>query len=537
MACLNRLFKEEVFEPQHLSLFAPIAGKLLTTKSPLLFLQNVVNATFGVVALFFLTRYFPLSWGIFAFDIGFVGLFTLVNDLGYSTATLRNISSGEDLGESNATLLAIKLSLGGIFIAITVGSLLIWTIVLKHGFEYQAEFWVALELIPYYFFSSMIGFTGTYYTAKMSSARMSIPAMIEAVLRNSSIIILSVLAFSRILPIGEGEMVYILPGIYSCTYSVYFGVSVLLGRPWVISRPSRALFRKLTKVALPLALSASIGVINANIDKVLIQFFWEAGATGAYYLNQRLIQVILNFSVAISVFFIPLMAKYARKRDDEVLGKSINDYERFITLFMLPFIVVTIFLSKYILNLFNGYYSEYSLLLPLLAINALFYVSMQPFYSAIIALGKTSIIAKITLTSLLMNIALNLILVPSSLFGYRGLSLGVVGAGVSTLSATVFSNVAYRIYLNGEIKLGFRSRNPILLLPAVVEGAFILLVLTRIQPYSFVILLPVSIIAALIFFAVALILKQTTIHELFSFFSNMNPLRLGDHLKEESNNK
>lgn len=510
---------------------------MLTTKSPLLFLQNIINAAFGVVALFFLTRFFPLSWGIFAFDIGFVGLFTFVNDLGYSTATLRNISSGEDLGESNATLLAIKLVLGGIFIAITVGSLLIWTLVLKRGFEYQAEFWVALELIPYYFFSSMIGFTGTYYTAKMSSARMSIPAMVEAILRNSTIIILAVLAFSRILPIGEGEMVYILPAIYSCTYGVYFAISVFLGRPWVISRPSRTLFRKLTKVALPLALSASIGVINANIDKVLIQFFWEAGATGAYYLNQRLIQVILNFSVAISVFFIPLMAKYAKKRDDQALGKSIEDYERFITLFMLPFIVITIFLSKYILNLFNGYYSEYSLLLPILSINALFYVSMQPFYAAIIALGKTKVIGEITITSLLLNIGLNLILVPSSIFGFTGLSLGVVGAGVSTLAATIFSNVAYRIYINGEIKLGFRNRNPILLIPAVIEGAFILLVLTRIQPYSFVTLLPVSIIAALIFFVFAIAMKQTNIHELFSFFSNMNPLKLGDHLRDETNDK
>ncbi len=509
--------------------------KLLSTKSPVLVLQNIVNAVFGIVALFFVTRFYPTAWGVLAFAIGFVGLFTLINDLGYTTAGVRTISNEQSPEEANGTLLMIKLALGGIFIVVSVLSLFLWVYVLHKGFEYQAEFWACLELIPYYLFTSLIGFTQANFTARISPARMGIPSMVESALRNSLIIALVLLSVRNVIPVSADDMMLILPGIYSFTFGIYLAVSQFMGRPWRIGRPTRKMLSTLTALALPLALSSSIAVINGNIDKVLIQFFYHADATGAFYLNQRLITVVSNFAAAISVFFIPLLTRAAKTGDLQKLGETIRDHERFITLFIAPVVVVSILLGKFILNLFGGYYSGYALLLPLLSLSALFNISAQPFYSAVVARGKTLAVAYITTLTMLVNIALNLVLIPQSFLGFTGLSLGVTGAGVSTMVASLLMNLSYRVYLRKEIHLKLRTRTIYMVIPAIIQGAFLWVILMFVQPNPVVELLPLALIAILIFYAVALAMRFTTYGELSNFLRNVSPFRLRHHLKDERN--
>ena len=82
---------------------------MLRSKTPLLVVQNVFNSLFGLVGVFFITRFYPVSWGILSFAIGFVGLFSFLSDLGYSTAYVRFLSSGMDEGKANSNILAIKM--------------------------------------------------------------------------------------------------------------------------------------------------------------------------------------------------------------------------------------------------------------------------------------------------------------------------------------------------------------------------------------------------------------------------------------------
>ncbi len=508
---------------------------LLSSKSPVLVLQNLVNALFGIVALFFVTRFYPIAWGVLAFAIGFVGLFTLINDLGYSTAGVRTISHEQNPEEANGTLLMVKLALGGVFVVVSVVSLFVWVYVLHRGFEYQAEFWASLELIPYYLFTSLIGFAQANFTAKISPARIGVPSMVESILRNSIIIILVVLSVRSVVPISTSDMMLILPGIYSFTFAVYLGVSQYMGRPWKIGRPTRKMLSVLTALALPLALSSSVSVINGNIDKVLIEFFYHADATGAFYLNQRLVTVVSNFAFAISVFFIPLLTVAAKTGDLKKLGDTIRDHERFITLFIAPIVVVSILLGRFILNLFGGYYSGYALLLPLLSLSAFFNISAQPYYSAVVARGRTTVVAYVTIFTMAVNIALNLLLIPQSVLGYSGFSLGVTGAGVSTMVASLIMNLSYRIYLKREIGLNLRTRTAYMVFPALVQGVFLGLLLMFVQPNPIVELLPVALISILIFFGVALAMKFTTFRELSDFLRNVSPLRLGYHIRNEKN--
>ena len=73
-------------------------------------IQNVIGAVLGLVGLFFITRFVGTTeWGFVSFGIGFVGILSLLGDLGYSTAHNIKLSQGEDIEVCNGTFLTIKL--------------------------------------------------------------------------------------------------------------------------------------------------------------------------------------------------------------------------------------------------------------------------------------------------------------------------------------------------------------------------------------------------------------------------------------------
>ncbi len=510
--------------------------ELLANKSPILIAQNLLNATIGLVGMFFITRFFPESWDILAFGIGFVGVLSLTGDLGYSTAAIRAHADGDDEATINSTYLSIKLVLGLIFTVLTISSLLIWTEVLGNGFEYTSEFVVILELVPYYFIRNLLAFPQAHFTSRIHAARMGVPSILESVIRNGAFISIGVLYYLDYLKIGQNEMVFVLPVVYIFSFSAYFASSMFLGRPWKFKRPSRKLFKALTVIALPLALSMSLSTVNQNIDKVLIQFYWHATATGAFYLNQRIAVILLNLSLAISVFFMPLLTKYMKEGDMEYVNRSINDFERIIILFILPFIIITLVLSPYILNIFNGYYRPYALVLPLLSLSALLTASYQPFQSALVAKGMTSRVGMVTVISVVINIVLDLILIPQNVFGSSAISIGVDGAAVATLMASLYTTLHLRYYVRRITGYRFRAGLLKLLIPSVVVIALLEVLLRFLQPYPFVELVGVSAVALVIFYGITILLKETSVKEIKEFLTNLNPLIFAKHLDDEKKN-
>ena len=89
---------------------------MFAQRSPIVIIQNILSAIFGMTGMFFIIKYIgTTSWGFLAFGMGFVGIFTIIGDLGYSTAHTINITHGENIEECNGTYLSIKLVMGAVF--------------------------------------------------------------------------------------------------------------------------------------------------------------------------------------------------------------------------------------------------------------------------------------------------------------------------------------------------------------------------------------------------------------------------------------
>ncbi len=512
--------------------------QLLSRKSSIIVSQNVISALFGYVGLFFITRFIGVeAFGFLAFGMGFAGTMSLVTDLGFTTANVKTQAEGKDIAENNGTFLAIKLALGIIFVIVTLSALLVWTDVLHRGFESPVEYWVVIALIPYYFFNSLIGFTNSFYSANLSPTRLAIPPLIEAILRNSIFIFLG-LAFYYNLPGHEIISGAIALGVtYSVTYTTYFLVSLYIGRPWKIGRPSWNAFKKYRKIALPLAFSAALGTINGNIDKVIIQFFWQATATAAFYADQKIVLLISSLSSAVSVFFLPMLSRMHTHGTRENFSSSVKEYERFISLFILPFVVLFIVYSSEIVNLFSAAFISYSVILGILAVNIYFSITLSPYSSALIARGKSPVIGILSLLSVTANIILNFILVPPMIFGTRVFSLGVDGAAISTLMVTLANYVILQTMLYRSHGAGFNLYLAKQLIPAGAEAAFLLGVSMLINVKDIIVLLPVSIASILIFAGIAMMIREVSLEEIKIFIRGMNPLGFRKSLEEEMSGK
>lgn len=506
---------------------------MFRSRSPIVLIQNVVSALIGYVGLLFVIKYIgPTDWGFVSFGIGFVGILSIFGDLGYSTAHSIKVSEGEDIGLCNGTFLFIKLVLGFIFIALVVGTLLVWVDVLHKGFESPIEYYVALALIPYYFFQSFSSFSRTYFNAKLKSVRFALPPLIEAVLRNSIFIILAVILHFRLSPFLTEYAAIALASTYSLTYTIYFIVSFSLGRPWVIKRPTRKMIRSYTFLALPLMLVTTVSTFNGNIDKVVIQFFWGAIPTGAFYTGQTIAVIITSLSSSMSAFFLPLLVRM-KNFSKNTHNENIFEFERKISLFILPIAVPIIVLSAYVLNLFSAAYFVFYPILSFLAIRTYISAINSPYSSSIASRSMLRTIAKIDIIVVMANIILIVLLVPIHIPGRLGYLFGPSGAAFAAVLTGITSTVMYRYRVSRIESIGFNF-SILRQLPAVaVQGAFLYVLSRTINVRDIFVLIPITLASIILYFLVSIAMGEITFGGLISIIKSFSPKAISNTFRGE----
>jgi len=251
---------------------------MLGRKSLLLVVQNLITGLIGYIGLLYVLRYAGLEpYGELQFSISFLGLFSFILDLGFSTANIKRISEGMDFEAAITTYFIIKVVLAIVFVAIVVSSIEFWEIFLGGHFQTPFEEYDFFILIPYYILQSFVVYYQSIFNALTKAAIISVPRIIEATFRNLMYIITSYyIARSLIL---KNEYSLIMALIMVITYSIYVLMFMYYGRDWKFKRPTMDDFRKYYKFAMPVSISVILGAISANINNVIIQYFW-----GPYYV-------------------------------------------------------------------------------------------------------------------------------------------------------------------------------------------------------------------------------------------------------------
>jgi O-antigen/teichoic acid export membrane protein len=189
--------------------------------------------------------------------------------------------------------------------------------------------------------------------------------------------------------------------------------------------------KKLFNYSYPLFLSGMIGTFLGWADTAFIGYFMDQTAVGFYnaaYPTALILTIpVQAFGTLALTSFSELGAKGLSK--DEAL-KTLT---RWVFALTFPgFLIMTLYSSELLTLLFGSEYAKAGLALSIVAFGTMFSSALGKIGDILKSAGKTQIIFYNTTLNMVLNIGLNILLIPI---------YGIVGAAIATASSTVVMNI------------------------------------------------------------------------------------------------
>ena len=419
-----------------------------SSKPSIIMLQSAIGLIFGYLTFLIIFRYAGVeAYGIFSFALSFGLLFSFIGDLGLNTAHIKMISSGKNRAEYNSAFFLLKISMTLIYIGVMLLSLYIWKIVLHRGFETRFELISILLLIPYFFSLPLIQGIRSFLTGTMEAAKLSIPSIVESLVRFLLIFIFFLVNIFHIR--NSLEYSIYISIAYSASYMVYLAMNLYFGRPWKFKWPDFSIIMEYMKFSFPLLIATVVATISSNISQILIQTFFHAYELGGYSGDLKIVQIISTFAGSITIMILPMLAKDSKDMN-EYKGR-VNYITKYLIMLLSPLIVFTIIFAAPILNLWTSQLISFQLPLKVMLLSIFFSVVSTTFINHFNATSNTKVSSFINILNSVLIIVLDIILIPSQFFGIKLMNLGVMGAALAMLISSIITFLYSLFLIHNEI--------------------------------------------------------------------------------------
>jgi O-antigen/teichoic acid export membrane protein len=197
---------------------------------------------------------------------------------------------------------------------------------------------------------------------------------------------------------------------------------------------TKIILKDLSLFGFYVVLANSIGVINTQIDSLMIGHFMEETYVGYYAIATIFMQGITLMPTAVQRITTPAIATYFGKNDYYSIEKMIkNTILAVFTATLLISICLAVSGKFIIIYLFKDFLPAYTPMLILL-IGYSIYSALISVGGALSSVGKVKIIFKISILCTLINSLLNMVLIPK---------YGLVGASVATSISLIITSLVH----------------------------------------------------------------------------------------------
>lgn len=377
-----------------------------------LFVSQIISYILGFFFIMYITRYLgPEEYGILSFALAFTTIFGIMADLGLSQFIVREISRDPSLAPKYlGNALGIKI----------IASLLTFILaaLIINGLNYPAKTVDVVYLIALYvLFNSFIQL---FYSLFQSYEKMEYQA-IGLVLTNILLLVLALLGIHLNMDLVYFALVYFIVSLIILIY-----VAVVSLRKFIIPKIEFDLdfSRKVLGESLFFVLAMVFTEIYFNIDSVMISLLVGNTAVGFYNAAYKLIFILMFIPGVLVISMFPVMSKHFKSAKN--LLKL--EYERmFKYLFIIALMILVfgfIFADKIILIIYGSAFipsiSALQILICVIPIIFITYLSGNLLGS----INKQRFVAIVTAASAVLNVILNLFLIPQ--FSYFGASVATV---------------------------------------------------------------------------------------------------------------
>lgn len=189
--------------------------------------------------------------------------------------------------------------------------------------------------------------------------------------------------------------------------------------------------RKLIKYSYPLMLSGIMGIMQGWVDTAFLNYYMDSAAVGLYNAAYPTAVLILLPEKALGTLTLSSFSEQEAKDEDS--GNTLKTTARWVFMFTFPsFLIMTVFSGELLHLLFGSEYAKAGLSLSILALGNMAASSTGHIGDLMKSNGHTRAIFYNNFSNLLLNIIINIILIPR---------IGIVGAAVATASSNIFVNI------------------------------------------------------------------------------------------------
>jgi O-antigen/teichoic acid export membrane protein len=285
-----------------------------------------------------------------------------------------------------------------------------------------------------------------------------------------------------------------------------------------------------------------IGIISLNIDKIMIGYFWSETEVGFYFSIQQILQIIMVLYLAVGTVLFPTISKLDSKKNLDKINKTTLLAERYISMIMIPPIVVIIVLAHPVINIFlSSVFIPAASVLIVLSIYIFIFSLNRPYSALITGMNRPGITARIGLMICLVNIPLNFLFIPhNGLLSPIGIN-GPTGAAVATLCSVLvgFIGLRYSARKLSGIKL-LQSHTLRHIIAGIVMGVVLHLVAIRTSWFPDVywyFLLMFAGIGLTIYLGVLFLLREFNKNDFNFFLDILHPEKMLKYVSTELKDK
>jgi O-antigen/teichoic acid export membrane protein len=238
-----------------------------------------------------------------------------------------------------------------------------------------------------------------------------------------------------------------------------------------------SLMKQLIKEAVPIAVASVFTVVYFKIDVLMLSFLRGDAEVGFYSAAYRITDALVFLPAAFTTSTFPLMSKYFKDSFDSFSFAYARTFKYLFAAGLLIAVLVTFASEKIILTFYGPEYQNSVIALQILIwATAITFISVL-ISSTCVSSGNQQIISKTAILASLLNVILNLILIPST---------GYVGAAI----ATVFSVLGSMIFGLFWVHKNLLHENPLKgsISPLIGAGVISVLILLF-RPYTDILVL------------------------------------------------
>lgn len=396
--------------------------------SGFLFLSGIATNIFSFVALLYIANYLGLeNFGIYTYAFAFTYLFSFIPDMGVHQILVREAAkepekAGKLIG--NGTILQICLSVVALLLAFVIITLINFPPSTKN----------ALYIASLGLLISGTGAYGIIYEVKLKMEYSLLFNLANRIV----FLILIFLAISN-----HWGLTFLILATVSATLTHNL-LMILYSRKLVkvsfdIDFP---LIKRLLKESIPIAIASVFTIIYFKIDVIMLGFLRGEAEVGLYSAAYRLTDALIFLPTVLTTSTFPLVSKYYKDSFDSFRFAYSRTFKYLFATGLLIAVLVTFASAKIISLIYKPEFQGSTIALQILIWTTAIMFITTLISTTCVSSGNQQIVSKRAIIAALLNVILNLILIPW---------IGYVGAGIATVLSTFVAMMFGLLWINKNL--------------------------------------------------------------------------------------